>query len=237
MIILAIDSTEKTAAAAITDGEKLLAEYTLDCGNTHSETLLPMVESMMKTVGIVPDQIDVYACSAGPGSFTGVRIGVSMIKGLAFGKNKPCIGVSALEALAYNGLGFGDIVCPVMDARRNQVYNALFDMKDGVPARLTEDRVIAAGELISSLSENYGNQNIYLCGGGAKIVLAEAEKQGAANVRCLPDALLVERGYSVALAAYKTYISSPDHCAPMTDLALSPVYLRPSQAERTRAEG
>ena len=122
MIILAIESSALTASVAVCDGERLLGEYTLNNGNTHSETLLPMAEALLKSLNLTVQQIDLFAVAAGPGSFTGVRIGVATLKGLAFATQKPCVGVSTLEALAYNFPVPKGLICPVMNARRKQVY-------------------------------------------------------------------------------------------------------------------
>ena len=130
MKILAFDSTAKVASVAVTEGEKTLAVYSIDNGLTQSELLLPMAEATLNSLRISFSDIDAYAVTVGPGSFTGVRIGVSLVKGLAFGKNKPCVDVSTLEALAENLKGSDGIIVPVMDARRAQVYTALF-ISDG----------------------------------------------------------------------------------------------------------
>ena len=122
MKILAIDSTANTSTVALLENETLLGIYTANTKNTHSETLLPMVKHLMSTLNVKSDQIDAYAVSNGPGSFTGVRIGVATIKGLAFGKNKKCVEVSAIESLSENLDGFSGITCPIMNARRGQVY-------------------------------------------------------------------------------------------------------------------
>ena len=126
MLIIALDSTAVVASVALCRDDTPIAIFHVKNGNTHSETLLPMVESVLKCAGYTVDDVDLFACSVGPGSFTGVRIGVSTVKGLAFGKNKPCVAVSTLEALAENLVPQSGILCPVMNARRGQVYNALF---------------------------------------------------------------------------------------------------------------
>ena len=151
MIVLAIDSTAVSGSVAVCRDEELLGEFTLNVGNTHSETLLPMVESVLKACGMTVSDVDVFACDEGPGSFTGVRIGASTIKGLAFNSGKPCIGVSTLEALAHNLVGFEGIACPVMNARRNQVYNALFTVNGKAVTRLCDDRAISIPELEEEL--------------------------------------------------------------------------------------
>ena len=219
MIVLAVDSTENVAAAAITEDERLIGEYVLNCKNTHSETLLPMVESLLKSARISPSDIDLFACSAGPGSFTGVRIGVSLIKGLAFGSEKPCMGVSSLEALAYNFLGTDGVVCPVLDARRGQLYNAIFRVKDGKVERMTPDRVILADELAAELRELA--LPVSFCGSGAAIAAAACPDVA---VQYDSAALKVQRGYSVALCAYRRYSEFPEEA--LTDSQLSPTYLR-----------
>ena len=161
MLTLAIDITANTASAALCRDGRLLSLYTVNGLLTHSETMLPMIENMLEKCALTVDDIDLYAVCEGPGSFTGVRIGVSLIKGLAFGKNKPCVGVSTLDALALNLKGFSGYAVPVMDARRSQVYTAIY--KDG--RRLTEDMLIPLDELYAKLSE-MGAKSIYLCGDG-----------------------------------------------------------------------
>ena len=153
MKILALDSTAQTATVALTEDEKLLAEYTLNNGNTHSETLLPMVESMLTQLGIEVGDVELFALSCGPGSFTGVRIGAATVKGLAFGMHKPCVGVSTLEAMAWHGVSAGGYICPVLDARRSQVYNAIFKIEGGRPVRMTADRPISLDDPASVLPD------------------------------------------------------------------------------------
>ena len=169
MKILCLESTAKVASAAILDGEEVLAEYTVASGKTHSELLLPMVRSLLTSTSLTEDDIDLFACAVGPGSFTGVRIGVSLLKGLAFGRGKPCAEVSALEALAEELSPLEGLLCPVMDARRAQVYNALFRCKDGKLVRLTPDRAIAAEELAEELCTHYNGEPCRLVGDGIAV--------------------------------------------------------------------
>jgi tRNA threonylcarbamoyladenosine biosynthesis protein TsaB len=220
MLILSLDSSAVAGSVALCDGERLLCEYTVNLGNTHSETILPMIESILKISGYTTDDIDIFACSEGPGSFTGIRIGAATVKGLAFSLGKPVIGVSTLEALAYNLLGFDGIICPVMNARRGQVYNAVFDA--GLN-RLTEDRAIAASELAAELA----GKRVYLCGDGTKVALA-----GGVDAIAAPERLLHQSAFSVAQCALKKY----NEGVRTTDTELSPVYLRLPQAERVRLE-
>ncbi|CDC76065.1 tRNA threonylcarbamoyl adenosine modification protein YeaZ [Candidatus Colimorpha enterica] len=173
MKILAIDSTETTVAAAVAEGRELTASVTVNGRLNHSETLLPAIEEIMRGVGLDYGDIDIFACSEGPGSFTGVRIGAATVKGLAFGRGKPCVGVSALHAMAYNFIGFSGIVCPVMDARRSQLYNAVFRINGREIIRLSPDRVITAAELAAELS-GYPGEPVYFCGGGDGYISAAA---------------------------------------------------------------
>ncbi len=228
MITLALDSTEITAAAAIADGKKLLAETVINTRLNHSETLLPAIEGLMRGTGLSYDDIDIFACSEGPGSFTGVRIGAATVKGLAFGRNKPCIGVSALLAMAYNFLGFHGIICPVMDARRSQLYNALFRVANCTVTRLAPDRVISSAELSEELFEY--DEPIYFCGGGYSVIRDACA--GIKNILPTPELLRYQSAFSVALCALDAYeAGTAEDCS---DINLMPSYLRPSSAERNR---
>jgi tRNA threonylcarbamoyladenosine biosynthesis protein TsaB len=226
MKVLAIDSTAIVASVALCEDEKLIALYTVNNGNTHSETLLPMVESILKEAKLSPADIELFAVSNGPGSFTGVRIGCATIKGLAFGRNVPCVGVSTLEALAYNMKGADGLICPVMNARRNQVYNAIFRFEEGKLTRLCPDRAIAVSELADEIANE---EKIYLVGDGYDITAPAIppEKLGASH-----PTMIYQNAYSVAMCALSSYKEG----ASVTDSALAPTYLRPSQAERERAE-
>lgn len=226
MRILSLDSTAQTASCAVCENGKLIAEYTLNCKNTHSETLLPMISVLLRHIGITAKDIDLFACSAGPGSFTGVRIGAATVKGLAFGTDKCCIGVSTLASLAYNLKGFNGIICPVMNARRNQVYNALFD---GNGNRITPDRAISIEDLEKEIKEKYGNTTVYLCGDGTEVTLNGLSKN-TENVISAPERLLYQSAYSVAMCALEMF----NNGVRTKDVELTPVYLRLSQAERER---
>ena len=228
MIILALDSTAQTGAVALCRDEKLIASFTLNTGNTHSETLLPSVEAVLKLGDVTVDDVDLFAISKGPGSFTGVRIGAATVKGMAFGKDKPCIGVSTLEALAYNLRGFSGIACPVMNARRSQVYNALFRVENGKIERLCPDRAIALTELAEELAA-YGDTPIYLSGDGYEMT---REALTSCNLGNTPEELIYQSGYSVAMCALAAYETGER----TTDAELVPTYLRLPQAERERLE-
>ena len=228
MNILSLDSTAIASTVAICNDERLLAQFTLNNGNTHSETLLPMIEHSLSLLKMTVDDIDLFACSAGPGSFTGVRIGVSTVKGLAFAKDKPCVGVSSLEALAYNLAGIDGLICPVMNARRSQLYNALFICKDGRLTRVCEDRLIPVGELEEELL-GYTDMPIYLCGDGYEIAKDAFSRVSTCKT---PAMQIHQSAYSVALCA----LEEARKGTVGGDIELSPVYLRASQAERERLE-
>lgn len=227
MKILALDSSAVVGTVALCEDQKLIAHYTLNTGNTHSQTLLPMVESVLRLSEWEIGDVELFAVSHGPGSFTGVRIGISTVKGLAFGKNIPCAGVSTLEALAYNLRGVNGLICPVMNARRSQVYNALFSCKDGVLTRLCPDRAISIAELDEELAGMEGP--IYLCGDGYDITVDGFAKTTVVPV---PPEQRYQSAYSVALCGFDAYNSGNY----TDDVTLAPVYLRPSQAERERNE-
>lgn len=227
MKILALDSSAVVGSVALCEDTRMIAHYTLNTGNTHSQTLLPMIESALKSAEWEIDDLDLLAVSQGPGSFTGVRIGIATVKGLAFGKNIPCAGVSTLEALAYNLRYYNGILCPVMNARRAQVYNALFACENGVLTRLCPDRAISIAELDGELVSM--DQPVYLVGDGYDITLDGLEKTTVVPV---PDELRYQSGYSVALCGLAAYKRGES----VDDATLAPVYLRPSQAERERNE-
>ncbi len=229
MKILSLDSTAIVSTVAICENEKLLAQFSINNGNTHSETLLPMIEASLKVLKLTVDDIDLFACSAGPGSFTGVRIGAATIKGLAFNKNKPCAPVSSLDALAHNLLYADGIVCPVMNARRGQLYNALFLCENGRLTRLCEDRLISVYDLEEELESKFANKKIYLCGDGYDIAKGAFTKISTENTPLIHQ---YQSAYSVALCALE---ASREELL-TTDIELSPIYLRASQAERERLE-
>ena len=228
MKILSLDSTAIVSTVAITDNERLLAQFSINNGNTHSETLLPMIESCLKVLQLSINDIDLFACSAGPGSFTGVRIGAATIKGLAFDKNKPCAPISSLDALAHNLLYADGIICPVMNARRSQLYNALFLCENGRLTRLCDDRLLSVFDLEEELRK-YSDKKIYLCGDGYDIAKGAFTKVKTESTPLLHQ---YQSAYSVALCA----LESSKQELLTTDIELSPVYLRASQAERERLE-
>jgi tRNA threonylcarbamoyladenosine biosynthesis protein TsaB len=225
MLILAFESSAKAASAALVKDGKLISQYSQCSGLTHSRTLLPMAEDMLKNAEMKLSDVDLIAVAHGPGSFTGIRIGVSMVKGLAWAAEKPCVGVSTLEALAWHGVACGAYVCPVMDARRNQVYNAIFKIENGRPVRITEDRPIALSELAEEIRAI--GAPMFLVGDGAELTEKYLSEQGLACT-VAPENLRWQSAWGVAMAAMDKEAGDAD--------SLLPVYLRLSQAERERNE-
>ncbi len=220
MTILGIDSSAGPASAGVVREGRLLGDFFLNTKQTHSQTLLPMIQSLLDNLGLSCGELDQIAVTQGPGSFTGVRIGIACAKGLALPRNTPCLGVSTLEAIAYGCLGQeGQILCPAMDARREQVYNALFQVKEGALCRLTQDRAISLDEL-EEACQAYGDRLI-LCGDGAELCHRRFARWGA---KLAPEAQRFQRGASAALLAQGRPGEEPGE--------LRPVYLRLPQAER-----
>lgn len=221
-MILGIDSSAITAGCALYDKGKVIAEQFLNTKHTHSQTLLPMVETMLKSAEVALADVDVIAVTAGPGSFTGLRIGIASVKGMAMGAGKRCIPISTLEAIAYNFVGVDGIICCAMDARCGQVYNALFKSENGVITRLCEDRAVKSADLYEELKKLNGR--IILAGDGAEIL----DKATEHSFSLAPLPLRYQRGLGVCLAAEgKDSIDAA---------ALMPSYLRLPQAERERLE-
>ena len=227
MLILGIDSSAVSVGAELCDGGKVVASAFINNRITHSQTLMPLVENMISNAQLTLSDIDVFAVSAGPGSFTGLRIGISAVKGMAYALGKPCLAVSTLHAMACDHTLFDGIVCAAMDARRNQVYNALFEVKDGKVTRLTEDRAISTDDLRAELISLTGSSRAVLCGDGAELCAASFGDMDGKLVLS-PAPLRYQKGTGVCLAA----ADYPDIPA----AALMPTYLRLSQAERERLE-
>ena len=227
MRILALETSARSVSCAVTEDGAVLASAFQCTGLTHSRTLLPMVDAMLRNAEIARESIDLYAVSAGPGSFTGLRIGVSALKGLAWAADKPCVGVSTLYAMAQN-LAHADalLVC-AMDARRSQVYNALFEAKDGRLTRLTPDRAIGLDELAAELQGDA--RRTLVLGDGAALAHGCLTENGVACALA-PAALRYQNAVGVALAAAEA--AERGEAVSAQELAIS--YLRVSQAERER---
>ena len=215
-MLLSMDSSAVTASVALTDGDEIIKSEFVNSGLTHSETLLPMITRVME--GHKYGELDGIAITAGPGSFTGVRIGVATVKGLAFNDDIPCFSVSTLEAIAYNFVDENAVVCAVMDARRMQFYNAVFKVENGSVERLCDDRAISIEDLRNDLKQY---DNVIIAGDGAKLCFQNIELE---NCILADDDRIYQNAVGVAQAAKNKKLISPK--------ALMPVYLRQSQAER-----
>lgn len=228
MKILAFDSTATAASVAICDDGKVVTEFFVNAGLTHSRTLVPMLDAALKNTDSDLKSIDALAISNGPGSFTGVRIGVAVAKGIAFTENLPCVEVSTLESMAYNLTLTDCLVCAVMDARCAQVYNAIFEIKYGEVIRVTEDRALAISDLKAELTEKYTDKRIILIGDGAELCFKEFIDTNL-SVELAPDALRFQKASSVAMAAFNK-LNKGEKTKNASELL--PAYLRLSQAER-----
>lgn len=215
-MLLSMDSSAVTASVALTDGDEIIKSEFVNSGLTHSETLLPMITRVMD--GRKYSELDGIAITAGPGSFTGVRIGVATVKGLAFNDDIPCYSVSTLEAIAYNFVDKNAVVCAVMDARRMQFYNALFRVQNGKVERLCNDRAISIEDLRNELKQY---DKVIIAGDGAKLCFQNIELE---NCSLADEDRIYQNAVGVAKAAQNKNAISPK--------ALMPVYLRQSQAER-----
>ena len=227
MLILAFETSAKAGSVAIHDGFCLLGESYCNTGLTHSQTLMTMAEDLLKTCNLTPGDIEAVAVAAGPGSFTGVRIGVAAAKGFAWGGELPCYGVSTLESMALSLGAFEGYVCPVMDARRSQVYNALFKVREGQLQRLSEDRAIALSDLAAELQDL--DAPIFLVGDGSTLTYNTLKPQ-LPHLVMPPEQHMHQRASGVAIAAAQA-IAKGD---PGDGNSLTPNYLRLSQAERER---
>lgn len=225
MRIFAADTSAKSASVALVEDGVIKGEYFINTMLTHSETLMPMADLLFKSVRIEPSEVDYFAVNSGPGSFTGLRIGIAAVKGIAFALNKPCVAVSTLESMAYNLSVENAVICAVMDARCSQVYNALFEKVNGAVIRLCEDRALQIDELATELKDL--NKSVILIGDGAKLCY-EKMKDNIENILLAPENLLYQRASSTAFSA-----SVLVQRGKIIDSSqLMPYYLRLPQAQR-----
>lgn len=227
MRILALETSAKAVSAAVTEDGKVLCSGYQDTGLTHSRTLMPIVEAMLKNTGLTVQDCDAVAVAAGPGSFTGIRIGVSAAKGLAFAADKPCAAVSTLEAMARNVAHMDALVVCAMDARRSQIYNALFEVRGGTLVRLCPDRAVALADLAEELR---GDPRPKIAAGDGGALCQAALTELGVACALAPARLLHQNAIGVALAAEAMAAAGQL----VTAQELLPVYLRPAQAERLR---
>lgn len=225
MNILAVDTSATSASVCVAQENKIIGEFSINTSLTHSQTLVPMIEQVSEKTGISLDNIDAIAVNAGPGSFTGVRIGVAAVKGIAFSRNIPCVSVSTLESMAYNMLDSECIVCAVMDARCSQVYNALFKVSNGEVERLIEDRALSLADLKLDLQKF--SEKIILVGDGAEITFNYLENS-LQNVFLASVNNRIQKASSIACVAFEKIKNDETISAS----ELMPVYLRLPQAQR-----
>ena len=229
MLILAFETSAKAASVALMESTKLLGESYQNTGLTHSQTLMVMAEDVLKQCGKSAQDVEAVAVAEGPGSFTGVRIGVAAAKGYAWGKEIPCYGVSTLEAMAESLGLYEGFICPVMDARRSQVYNALFYVNRSEIERHREDRAIALADLQEDLEHLDGP--IYLVGDGSTLTY-NTLKDSVENLILPPEHRMHQRAVGVGLVAARM---AAEGLTPSGG-ELTPNYLRLSQAEREKLE-
>ena len=230
MRILSFESTAKTASVALSQDGRTVASFTVDAGLTHSEVLLPMAEDVLRRAKYTFDDVDAYAVVCGPGSFTGIRIGVATVKGLAFAKNRPVVALSSTEALAQNMLGIAGLIVPVIDCRRNECYCATFRSDGKEIYRLSEDEQMKIADLAPILSR-YEGDTIYLVGDAADKAYGILTELGV-SLQCAPVALCAPSAVNLGILAAEK-IARGDV---LSDAALAPIYLKPAQAERERLE-
>ena len=228
MKLLAFETSAKAVSAALLSDGKLLAEYFQNSGQTHSRTLTKMAEDLLRNCDLTVRDIDAVAVVAGPGSFTGVRIGVAAAKGFAWGRELPCYGVSTLEAMVLGAAMTDGFYCACMDARKQQVYNALFEIDNGCLKRLCEDRAIGLDELGEELKTV--EKQIFLVGDGAELCY-NTLRDSIPGLWLLPEHLRQQRASGAALAALEMMKRGEGG----SGLELTPNYIRASQAEQQRA--
>jgi Glycoprotease family. len=228
MKILAVETATLTASCAVVEDGRVLGEMSTSHAKTHSQQLVPMIGYLMDVLDLKTDQIDLYAASTGPGSFTGLRIGIVTIKGMAYAMNKPVCGIPTLDALAYSVNDFSGVICPMIDARNDQVYAAVYRKKDGRFSRISDYFAGHITELAEMLCEF--REDVLILGDGAPIHYEALKKTGCLNVHRADSALFVPRAACTALLAERQArqgnLSSP--------FELVPFYLRKSQAERMK---
>lgn len=228
MKILAVETSGSVAGVALTEDNILRAEFTLNYKMTHSQTIMPLINEVKQYLNLDLKSIDYIACSAGPGSFTGLRIGAATAKGIAMGIKKPIVPVSTLAGLAYNVYMTDALICPVIDARRDQVYTAFYEWKDGKLNTVTEDRIAMIDDVIKEAQEF--NRPVIFVGDG---IFVHADKINSVNTFVMaPASCNMQRASSVAALAAE-FVKEGRY---IEGSSFVPVYLRKSQAERELEE-
>lgn len=228
MKILAVDTTGQTASVAIIAQDTILAEYSIHYNMTHSQTIMPMIDEICNRVHLDLSELDYVACCCGPGSFTGLRIGAATVKGLALGLNIPVVAVPTLDALAYNIFDTDVVICPIMDARRQQVYTAFYEWKEGELCKLTEYSAISIQEVIDK-AKGYPQKVVFL---GDGVAVHEQLLLNENHFDIVPVHCRLQRAASVAVLAKK--MAEQGKVIKGNELEL--IYLRKPQAEREREQ-
>ena len=226
-----MDSSGLVASVAFLEDEKIKGLININYQKTHSQTLLPMLDELLKTLGDGLDDVDFLACANGPGSFTGLRIGVATVKGLGLGLGKKVVEVSTLEALALNWQGVDGVVCPIMDARRSQVYNGLYCFKGSELVTLKDQRALSVEDLAFELNSMNPDQ-VILLGDGVQVYRERLDTLLTVPHIYAPPSCGRQRAASVA--SYGAVLFSQGKAIPGSQHA--PLYLRKSQAEREREQ-
>ncbi len=230
MKLLAVDASGRVATVALSDGANIIAEYSVDHNKTHSQTLLPMISRILEITETKREELEGIVTSKGPGSFTGLRIGAATVKGLCNALNIPVVGISTLEMLAANYLGSDFAVVPLMDARRNQVYSAIYDCSGERPVALVKDLARSAAE-IAELASNCGKPCVLL-GDGVNPNLEVLKENLKCEYRIAPPHMLLQRAGSLAVLGNAAFAAGEAVSGDKLELE----YLRMSQAERVRLE-
>ena len=225
MLVLGIDTATRTASIGLTDQERIVGEFSLQVERVHSKRLMPMVDQLLTSAGLDVNQVEGIAVSAGPGSFTGLRIGMATAKGLAYALSIPLVGVSTLSGLCFNCGPVEGLVCPILDARMNQYYTGLYEWQDGRPTPIIQDGVVNRQELVQMLEQD----------SRLKVIVAEQDLDSTLGlkerfpqmIRHAPDHLVYPRGSSIAVLGFRKINSGAEDAL----LSLQPTYLRRSQAE------
>jgi universal bacterial protein YeaZ len=226
MRILAVDTSSSVAAVAVINEIELLGEFLLNHQKTHSQKLVPMIDELLKNLELHPEDIDVFAASSGPGSFTGLRIGITTVKAMAFALQKPVVSIPALDALAYSLPMTAAMVCPIMDARNNQVYTALYEYTEGKQNKLTEYMGVNIQELVQIIKGK--NKDVIFIGDGVLVHSEYLKYKLGLKCRIAPQCIMQQKASTVAqLALFEVYAGRLENCFDMV-----PFYLRKPQAER-----
>lgn len=226
LILLGIDTSGKTASVAVCDEENVLAQTSVLTRLTHSQVIMPLCNDVLRNAGIPLSAVDAIVVSNGPGSYTGLRIGVSAVKAMCYATKKKCLGVSTLESLAYNMRSFHGVICPVMKARLNLMYTAFFTSYQNDISRIFDDTILSVEDIVSRIKAYHGD--IILVGDGAQEIYANEEINGLDNVAIAPPHLRLQLASSLCYASFEKQFGSADN--------LNAEYLQETKAEKDLAE-